>query len=138
MDETTHEQFHRLLEGLNGVLAEVYGEENLPAIVVGVQHQGDGEHECLVTSNLPVCLVPDAIVDMHAESIRQHDRVHGDGVSEDGSEVRQRVSLDNVPPEVRERALQLAQELGISPEEIAYVEVADISDLRDAPETSED
>lgn len=133
-----HEKFHSLLDRFNTALAEVYGTdpETMPSIVLGVQPRGM-EDGCLVTSNIPVCLVPDAIVDMHTEAIRQHEEVHGDGVSEDGSQVRQRVSLDAVPEEIRQRAIEYAQELGIPVEEIAYVEMVNVSDLRGLPETEE-
>lgn len=137
LPEEMHERWHTFVERINEVAHDVFGEDDDLFLVLGAQWNGiswgeDGNPECLLTSNLPLCLIADAIEDMHAEAVRLHESIHGDGMKPDGT-VTQRVSLDNVPEEVREAALAFAAEHGIPPEDVAFVEVADASDLLDLP-----
>lgn len=140
--EDIHETWHRFIEKVNDAAVEVFGtSDSALALVIGVQF-GDfkwgenGNPECLLTSNLPLCLIPDACNDMVSEAVRLHEEQHGDGMQADGS-IRQRVGLDAIPEEAREEVERFMAEHGISAEEVAFVQIVDASDLADLPETTE-
>lgn len=124
MDDELHQKFHATVDGINRVLAEVFGDD-LPAIVVGLQPRGyepqGDDPTCLVTSNLPVCLIPDAVADMHGEALRLHDEAHG--------VVREEVTFDSLPADVQEQLRQVAEESEVPLDSMRFVQVADASDL---------
>lgn len=110
-------------------LAEVFAEEDNPVLVVGLQFGEMGTDEsipnCMIASNLPICLVGEALEDMEAEAARQHSAFHG----EDGEQPYMDTDAADVPEELREFAAKLADDLGVPVENIRYRAAVDTADL---------
>jgi len=127
LPEEVHDQWHQFIEGVNRVVAEVFAEDQV-AVVIGAQWGGMGAPDstlpdCVVTSNLPACLVPDALADMQAFAESAHDDYHGI--------VREEVSADAVPQEVRDEAVRFAESVGLSAENVKFIVVDETGDLSD-------
>lgn len=158
LPEAEHEKFHRLLAGVNAVISEVFDlEADHPAIVLGVQwgEMGNKESEwpdCAVTSNLPSCLIGQALEDMADFAEAQHDEFHAMnkaqlieaaqnavGSHEDANTVSEEVSFDSLPDKAKEVVRAFMDELGISEDNVEFEvhSVADMSDLAALPESNE-
>lgn len=132
MDEETkaaHEaKWHTFVDRVNTALDEVFDfEAEHPVIVMGMQF-GEMENP-VVTSNLPICLTEDAVLDMVDVARAAHAHYHG--VAEDGEPLGFPMDEADIPEEVRAAALAAAEAAGIPPEMIRYIQVPDTSDLDD-------
>ena len=128
-----HEKWHAFIDVVNEAVEHIFDLDNdHPAIVLGVQFGEMGMNDDLpvtvVTSNLPVCIVPGAIKDMLVSAEEAHSEVH-----ENGSTITAEMNPDAVPEDIRAKAEEYAQSLGLDVSQIKYVEVADTSDLNDLP-----
>lgn len=130
--------WQQFVDGLTELTNNVFSEHGGATIVVGAQFSQMGQDEsqprCLVTGNIPVCAVGQALADMVDETERQHRRAHG--LDEDGP-VEERVSLDQVPEEVRQQVLDLISNLGVNPDQVTILRAVDTSDLDELPTTVE-
>ena len=138
LSEEQHAKWHEFIDRVNAVVDDVFTEEDHPAIVLGVQwgDMGRGENNlpvCLTTSNLPACVTPDAVRDMLAFSEAAHEEFHGLPVESGEGVLKQPMDPDNVPEEIRQQAIEWAESMGYSAEDITFVEVADTSDLDQLP-----
>lgn len=135
LDPEVHEKFHRFIDGVNALVDEVFdAEADHPAIVVGVQFGDMGRPDnegptCLVTSNLPVCITPGAVQDMLDFANSAHDEHHGMPVTSGEGVLKEPLTADQVPEEIRQKAIEWAESMGFSADDITFVEVADVSDL---------
>lgn len=125
LPEAEHQQWHQFIEGINRVVAEVFGETQI-AVVIGAQWGGMGAPDsplpnCVVTSNLPACLVPEALSDMVEFAESAHDDYHGI--------VREEVSGDAVPQAVRDEAARVAESLGLDASAVKFIVVDETGDL---------
>lgn len=139
MDEQVQNEYesrwHRLIEAFNNAVEEVFDTEaEKPIIVIGAQwgemghdtEVGNDLPNCLVTSNLPVCFTEQAVEDMLIAARRAHAAHHGGDLDMPQGFP---MSLDDVPEEVRQQALAMAEAAGLGPESIRVYEVPDTADL---------
>lgn len=127
LPEAEHDRWHQFIDGVNRIVAEVFGETEA-AIVIGAQWGGMGAPDsplpdCVVTSNLPACLVPQALADMVEFAESAHDDFHG--------VVREEVSAAAVPQAVRDEAVRVAESMGLSAENVRFIVVDETGDLSD-------
>lgn len=128
LPEPVRGQWEHFVDGLNALVHETFGDE-VVAVVVGAQWGGMGAPEpanaglpdCLVTSNLDVHQTVAALHDMMDFADAEHEEAHG--------VVREPMDPDNVPEHVRQAAIEYAESLGLSAENIKYVAMDNVSDL---------
>lgn len=139
LTEEMHEKWHTLIERVNEAVESVFDfDADHPAIVLGVQWGDMGKDDndlptCVVTSNLPVCITPSAIEDMLSFAKAAHEEHHGMPVHDEERVIREDIPLDRVPEEIRQQAIEWAESLGFTAEDVRFTEVADIGDLVDEP-----
>lgn len=132
-------QWHKFVDEVNNAVEACFDvDADHPIIVLGAQWGSMGKADsdlpdCVVTSNLPVCLVPDALLDMMTRANADHDEHHGLNIETDdeGMPLGFPMDADSVPDSVREQALKIAESLGLPPEAITYLQVPNTSDLED-------
>lgn len=141
MEPQEYEQkFGAFVDRMNEAMHDIFSEEDHPTVILGLQFGEMGKPDndlppCAVTSNLPECLVPEAIEDMMEVAEYLHAQAHGVTVEE----LRARESmpsmkvsdLSQVPEEIREQMTALAERLGIDPANIEYHETVSTDDLSD-------
>lgn len=139
--EEMHQKWHDFIDAVNAAMDAVFNvEEEHPVIVLGAQwgemgHADSGLPVCVVTSNLPVCLVGQALEDMMEQAEADHDRHHGGlGLREDGTPAGFDVSADEVPEAVREAAYRIAEEMGLGRDAVVFRATPDIRDLENPQE----
>lgn len=133
ISEEDHERWHRFMDAV-GTLAEEHFPEDMGGIsfVMGGQFGGLGQGDapnCIMASNLVPCATLGALEDMVTMAEAVHDNFHGTP----HRTIEQQLPLDSVPEEIRAKAVQVAEMLGVPVESIRYVEVADVDDLDALP-----
>lgn len=140
LPEEDQQKWSDFVDLLNSALETVFGSEdgNVSAII-GLQfgEMGrDGRDDlptCLVSGNLTACQTVEAVQEMLLVAVEAHKEVH----RRSATEIRQRISEENVPPEVVAQAREYLESLGLpSDTEMQFVEVADTSDLAEATDIS--
>lgn len=120
------------VEAAIGEVFDIADDGDRPVVVIGLQFgdmgkDGSNLPTCVVSSNLPICLVGEAIHDMHDEAILQHDAYH----AESGDNPLMVTDPADVPEEVRDFAATLAETLGVPVENIQFRSSVDTTDLSD-------
>lgn len=137
-----HDKWHRFLDGITALTNEVFDVEiDKPAVVVGVQFGDMGGEEdlpnVLVSANLPICLVLDALEDMLDFAHAQHKAFHDNGGDEDRVTVP--IDAENVPDSILDKIREMYPDIDLS--QIKFMQVTDINDLtadlQAEPETEE-
>lgn len=130
-----HEKWHKFVDEVNAAVEACFDvDADHPVIVLGAQWGEMGKADsglpvCVVTSNLPVCLVPEALTDMLDRAEADHAAHHGTALDENGMPQGFPMDATEVPEAVKAAALALAEKFGLTPEQIKYVQVPDTSDL---------
>lgn len=133
LPEEMNTKWETFIAGLNSLVAETFTEEEHPGIVVGAQwgQMGDADSGLpvvVVTSNIPVCVIPDAIHDMLHYSEQAHNRYHG-GSGETPMEPMSEAEIEALPEEVLSEARALAEQFGLDVSQIGFVKAVDMGDL---------
>jgi hypothetical protein len=132
MEATEYEIKSRaFMAKVEGAMAEVFEVEDRPVVVIGLQFgdmgaEGTNLPPCVLSSNLPICMVGSAIHDMHDEAVEQHNAFHAS--DEDGFMA---TDLADAPEEVQEYARSLAESLGVPIESVQVQQFVDTADLAD-------
>lgn len=139
VQEQYHEKWHKVIDAMNDVIEAEFTDEERPVFVIGAQWGEMGKADsdlpvCMVTSNLPVCLVGEALNDMMAYTEAEHARYHGTDIGENGEPMGFPMDAAEVPEEVRQAALELAEKFGLGPEAIKYLQVPNTDDLANPQE----
>lgn len=142
LSEADEAKWKKFQDGITALTSEVFDTEaDQPAVVVGVQFGDMGKEEglpnVLVSSNLPICLVLDALEDMLDFAADRHSAFHKNG----GDENQVAVPLDaaNVPDEILDKIREMFPDIDM--DRVKFSEIADIkdltADLQAEPETEE-
>jgi hypothetical protein len=91
---------------------------------------GSGLPIVVVTTNIPVCVAPDAIHDMLHYAEQAHNRYHG-GEGDTPMEPMSEAEIEALPEEVLSEARALAEQFGLDVTQIGFVKAVDLSDLDD-------
>lgn len=127
-------KWETFIAGLNALVEETFTNEENPGIVVGAQWGemggGNGLPAVVVTSNIPVCITPDAIHDMLLYAEQAHNRYHG-GEGDSPMEPMTAEEIEALPEEVLAEARTIAEQFGLDVTQIGFVKAVDLADLDD-------
>ena len=124
------ERWERLVEGVNALGEEIFGDDDRPAtVVIGAQfgemcnEEREDYPTCLVTANIPVCNAMYALGAMLQYTGAIHREYHGI--------VTEEVSPESVDSEIVDAAYAEAAEMGLGPEAVTFRKIASTGDLND-------
>lgn len=128
-------KWETFVAGLNTLVEGIFTAEENPGIVVGAQwgDMGDGNNglpAVVVTTNIPVCVAPDAIHDMLHYAEMAHNRYHG-GEGESPMAPMTEAEIAALPEEVLAQARAVAEQYGMDFSQIGFVKVVEMDDLDD-------
>lgn len=145
MSEEEHEHDKGYRDGwaeFNELVAEaaeyVFGEEawnRLALVVAGQWGEVGDESRSLVSANVPPCLVLSALEVAEKTAHTAHEKYHVEAMQAqigDGYVVES-LTYAQASDEIKEAMAEMAEEIGMQPDEIKFFEVADMSDLEDLP-----
>lgn len=139
------EKWEAFLEDLGIIATKHFGEDDRAHVVLGAQWGDMGKDDtgdllpCIVTSDLDICLVGQALGDMVEYVHKEHRLYHGESVDDDEDPPISEVIVSvpsgqteaDVPAEVKAMAEDMAASLGVP---VVYIGSADLDDPEAFPQ----